>query len=87
MSSVDAVDRRPASGDIGAPRVDELLEALVPQQAAVDDAQRADLDDLVAVGRIEPGGLGVEHGVAELGQQPIVELGRPGRGWLNRSKS
>ena len=46
----------PWIGDAGrghvALRVDQLLEALLPQQLAVDDARRADLDDLVARRRV-----------------------------------
>jgi hypothetical protein len=49
----DAVDRHRGLGD-RPPRIDELLEALVPAQLAVDDARRADLDDLVAGRRVEP---------------------------------
>ena len=63
-----------------APRIDQLLEALLAQQPAVDDAHRADLDDLVALGRIEARGLGVEHGVAQLGERAIVECARLRRG-------
>jgi hypothetical protein len=44
----DAVDRDAAAGI--ALRVDQLLEALLPAQLAVDDARGADLDDLVALG-------------------------------------
>jgi len=54
-------------------RVHQLLEGLLPQQLAVDDAGRPDLDDLVAAGRIEPGGLGVEHGEGQRGQRLVVE--------------
>ena len=83
--------RMPWIGDRGrgdrAPRIDQLLEALLAQQLAVDDAHRADLDDLVAAGRVEPGGLGVEHGVGQLGQRPLVELARSAPSVWNRSKS
>ena len=67
---------------IAPPRVDELVEALLPQQPAVDDARRADLDDLVAGRRRQARGLGVEHGVGQLGQRAVVELARsaPARG-------
>jgi choline dehydrogenase-like flavoprotein len=67
-SPADAVDRD-AGGGIVALRVDQLLEGLLLEQLAVDDARGADLDDLVAFGRVEAGGLGVEHGVGQLGQR------------------
>ena len=57
----------PSLGDAAA-GVDELVEALAAQQPAVDDADGADLDDLVAAGRVEAGGLGVEDGEGELGR-------------------
>ena len=63
----------------GAPRVDELLEHLVLQQAAVDDPDGADGNDLVALGRLQPGGLGVEHRVAQARQRPVVLLRRLAR--------
>jgi hypothetical protein len=69
---LDAVDRDAGRRDV-ALRVHQLLEAFLPAQLAGDDARRADLDDLVALGRVQAGGLGVEHGAAQLGQRPLVE--------------
>ena len=68
----DAVDGDRRRRD-AALRVDQLLEALAAQQPAVDDARGADLDDLVAAGRVQARGLGVEHGVGQLDQRPVVE--------------
>ena len=66
-------DRRERNGP---PGIDELLERLLVQEPPVHDAHRADGDDLVAVGGGEPGGLGVEHGVREVRELPLVELRR-----------
>jgi hypothetical protein len=43
------------------------------QQLAVDQPRGADLDDLVAAGRVQAGGLGVEHGVGQLDQRALVQ--------------
>ena len=56
-----------------APRVHQLVDAFVPEQLAVEHAHRADLDDLVALGRVEAGGFGVEHGERQIGQRHVVE--------------
>ena len=69
---LDAVDRD-ARLRQAALRVDQLLEGFLAQQLAVDDARRADLDDLVAGARLQARGLGVEHGVAQLGQAAVVQ--------------
>ena len=69
------------------PRIDQLVEALAAQQLAVDDAGRADLDDLVAAGRVEAGRLGVEDGVGELRERAIVERRAAASPTANRSKS
>ena len=82
----DAVDRDAGRGNV-ALRVDQLLEAFLPAQLAADDARRADLDDLVALGRVEAGGLGVEHGVGQLGQRPLVQRTACDSEVWNRSKS
>ena len=68
----DAVEGDRGLGDAAA-GIDQLVEALAAQQPAVDDADGADLDDLVAAGRVEAGGLGVEDGVGELVERPVVE--------------
>ena len=60
-------------GDTAA-RIDQLVEALAVQQLAVNDAGRADLDDLVALGRVQPGRLGIEDRIGDLREQPIVEV-------------
>ena len=75
-----------AGGRDVASRIDELLEAVLAAQLAVDDARRADLDDLVARRRIEPGGLGVEHRVAQVHQAPFVEFARLAR-WAGTGRS
>ena len=58
------------------PGVDQGVEHLAGQQTAVDDAHAGDLDDAVAAPRVEPGGLGVEHDVAELRQRALEERAR-----------
>ena len=52
-------------------RVDQLFEAFLPQQLAIDDARRADLDDFVTTARVQPGGFGVEHRIGELSEPPV----------------
>ena len=61
-----------------APRVHEPLEGLLPQQAPVHHADRAHGDDLVTLGRLQAGGLGVEDRVRELVESAVV----PGQGLL-----
>ena len=56
-------------------RIDDLVEDFLAQQAVVDDARRADLDDLVALRRLQPGRLGIEHGVGEFAEL-AVEIDR-----------
>ncbi|MCY1559752.1 hypothetical protein D9M68_968200 [compost metagenome] len=53
--------------------IHQLLETFLLQQLAVDDARGADLQDLVALGWVQPRGFGVEHGVRQIGQTPIVQ--------------
>ena len=57
----------------GAPRVHQLLETFLPQQLAVDDARRPELDDGVAPCGIEARGFRIENGVGQLGQKPVVQ--------------
>ena len=54
-------------------RVDQLVEGLLAQQLAVDDAGGTDLQDLVAAGRIQASGLGVEDGIDQVEQRAVVE--------------
>ena len=76
---LDAVDRNRRRRD-GSLRIDELLKTFRAQQLAVDDARRTDLDDLVALGRVEPRRLGVEDRVAQFAQKALVELAALRRG-------
>ena len=68
----DAVDGD-ALGLDGSLRVNQLVDALVPKQAAVENSHRADLDDLVAVRRVEARCFGIEGGIGEFAQRPFVE--------------
>jgi hypothetical protein len=69
----DAVDLGGRLGQL-AQRIDQLVEGFRLEQLAIDDAGRADLDDLVALGRIEAGGFGIEDGEGQLGEQAVVQL-------------
>ena len=55
-------------------RVDQPLERLLAQHPPVDHPDRADRDDLVAAGRVEAGGLGVEDRVREVVEVAVVPL-------------
>ena len=74
----DAVKADRGLGDRPA-GIDQRVEHLAGQQAPVDDAHRADLDDAVAAGGVEAGGLGIEHDVAQLAERALEHRGRLGR--------
>ncbi len=57
-----------------APRVDQLLEDLLAQQPAIDNAQGADRDNFVDTGR-QSGRLRVEDRIRNLAQHAIVDSG------------
>jgi hypothetical protein len=59
--------------DSGA-RIDQLVEALMTQQPTIDDPRRPDLDDLVALRRLQTSRFGIEDGIAQLHQRAIVEF-------------
>ena len=67
---LDAVNARGGLAD-RALRIDELLEHFVLEQPGVDDAHRAEADDLVAGGGFKPRGFGVENRIVEIDQPPI----------------
>ena len=52
-------------------RIDQLVEVLVTQQAAVDNPHGTDLDDLVAGCRLQAGSLGIEYCVRQIRQRAV----------------
>ena len=52
-------------------RIDDLVKNLLPQQAVIDNARRADLDDLVAIRRFQTRGFGIEHGIGQIRQLAV----------------
>ena len=70
---LDAVDGNGRGGNRPT-GVDQLLERLLLDQLAVEHPGGADLDDLIAFGRVEAGGLGVEHGVDQIDQATLFQI-------------
>jgi hypothetical protein len=52
-------------------RIDHLVENLLAQQPVVDDAGGADLDDFVALRRLQAGRFGIEYGIGQVAQLAV----------------
>jgi hypothetical protein len=61
--------------DVGSARIDlairlQIAVEVVSGQAAIDELDTADLDDPMAILRIETRGLGVEHDLSHVNTRP-----------------
>ena len=52
-------------------RIDDLIESLLPQQAVVDDAGGADLDDFITIRRLQAGRFSIENRVGQFAELAI----------------
>ena len=52
-------------------RIHQLIEVFLLQQATIQHTQGADLDDFIAVGRLQTGGFRIKDGVHQIGQWPV----------------
>ena len=59
-------------------RIDQLVDDLLIEQAAVDDAHGAELDDLVASRGVKTGGFGIEDHIGQLAQGQVAQGLLPG---------